>query len=41
MENQNIKLLGKNYKKLFNEVEKEIINYSKIDSVRIILEELM
>ena len=41
MENQNIKLLGKNYKKLFNEVEKEIINNSKIDSVRIILEELM
>ena len=37
----NVKLLGKNYKKIFNEVAKEIINNSKIDSVRIILEELM
>ena len=37
----NVKLLGKNYKKIFNEAEKEIINNSKLDSVRIILEELM
>jgi len=39
--NNNVKLLGKNYKEIFNEDEKEIINNSKIDSVRIILEELM
>ena len=39
--NNNVKLLGKNYKEIFNEEEKEIINNSKIDSVRIILEELM
>ncbi len=37
----NVKLLGKNYKEIFNEAEKEIINNSKLDSVRIILEELM
>ena len=39
--NNNVKLLGKNYKEIFNEEEKEIINNSKIDSVRIILEEFM
>ena len=37
----NIKLLGKNYRKIFNETEKEIINNSKIDTLRNILEELM
>ena len=41
IKNNNVKLLGKNYKEIFNEEEKEIINNSKIDSVRIILEELM
>jgi len=37
----NIKLLEKDYKKIFNETEKEIINNSKIDSIRIILEEMI
>ena len=37
----NIKLLEKDYKKIFNETEKEIINNSKIDSIRIILKEMI
>jgi len=37
----NIKFLEKKYKKIFNETEKEIINNSKIDSIRIILEEMI
>lgn len=37
----NIKLLGKNYNNIFNETEKDIINSSKIDTIRIILEEMM
>ena len=37
----NIKLLEKDYKKIFNETVKEIINNSKIDSIRIILEEMI
>jgi len=42
MENKNnIKLLGKNYRKILNEAEKEFINNSKIDTLRSILEELM
>ena len=39
--NINVNLLGKKYKEIFNEAEKEIINNSKLNSVRIILEELL
>ena len=42
MENKNnIKLLGNNHRNIFNETEKEIVNNSKIDTLRNILEELM
>ena len=37
----NIKLLGNNHRNIFNETEKEIVNNSKIDTLRNILEELM
>jgi hypothetical protein len=42
LENKNNKkLLGNNNRNKFNETEKEIVNNSKIDTLRNILEELM